>query len=319
MDNKHPNSRTITIFRAGSYLTRAQGPEVQQILNLASVSVGSYFEGHGSTAIATGLSFSEQDLLMPFLVDCAADRSEFRKLVTEYFANLDTKILPDTGTVLEIGLEKDNDKPLSRDTKNPENSNMPLNISDFVRYRVAKGHPFMAQNREEAEGNPNKQYYIFDKSATQKKNTSKIKERDAAMQIYLQIKGDENKVDSMLTLFGTDPREYSGVNAMDNKVEKLRELSEEDPKKFTETYNAGELEARYWIKTMVNTGVFKLLNGKYYDADSNKLLCNTDEEMIAWFIDEDNSETVVLLKARMQEQLKKPIHKQTKRTVRLGK
>lgn len=305
----HRNSKTVTIFRAGSFLSRAQGKEIEDFFSTSKKSIGSYWESTSSKKVGTGLSFAEEAILLPMVLDVPAEDREFRKKVTQFYVDIDTQVPHNTGRTLEIGLELDNDKPISIDIKDMSKSNMPINIMDYIRYKHAIGHPFVAKSKEEADGNALIEFYIFDKTEVIKKNTKKSDERDASMQIYLTIKPDPTKVGMMLTLLGIDPREFTGPTAEDLKIDALRKQSETNPKGFIETYQNTDLETHYWIRTMVNTGVLKVIGNKYFDAETNKLIGNTLEETTFYFKDEENSDMVVSLKARMQEAIKKPVVK----------
>lgn len=301
--SKHKNSRTVTIFRAGSFLSRAQGPGIEEHFASSKVSIGSYFESVSSTMVGSGLTFEEQDILLPLLVDAPKEDREFRKLVRAYYENIDTKVPHGTGCVLEIGLLVDNDKPVSKD-------NLPIELIDFVRYRHAYHHPFMAKNKEEAESNALMQFYIFDKNQVQEKSTAKTIEKDAAMQIYLSIKKDEAKVNMMLTLLNIDPREYPDTAAgKDQKIEKLRALAEGDKtaKKFVEIHDTEDFDIKYWLESMKNTGVLKVFGNKFVDAETQKIIGNSVEEAVFFFKDDANSATVGILKAKQQEALRVPL------------
>lgn len=308
-DKLHRNSKQITIFRAGSFLSRAQGKDIEDFFAMSKKSIGSYFEGSSSKKVGSGLTFTEEAILLPKLLDVPSDDREFRKKVTTFYVEIDTQIPYNTGRVLEIGLELDNEKPLFEDPKDPSKNNLPLDIMDYIRYRHAMNHPQVALSKETAEGNGLIEFYIFDKTAVTKKNSKKAEEKDVAMQMFLEIKPNPNKVDMMLTLLGKDPREFSGADAENLKQTALRTEADLNPKLFVEIYQNNDLETHYWIKAMVNTNVLKILNGKYYDAETNKMLCNSLEEITAFFKDEENSDVVVLLKARFQEANKKPVTK----------
>lgn len=296
----HKNSRTVTVFRAGSFLSRAQGKDVEEFLSTTKKSIGSYWESTSSKRIGSGLNTDEEELLLPHLVDATADDRDFRAKVKTFYIDLDTPVPHSIGRTLEIGLLDSNDKQLSK-------TNMPINIMDYLRYRHIIKHPHVAMSKEDADGNQLKEFYVFDKSAVIKKNTLKADEKDSAIQIYLEIKSDMTKVDSMLTLMEIDPREFEGPDAEELKVAALRELSDTKASEFVTAYKAADLSIRYWIKTMVNTNVLKIIGSKYLDGETNKLVGNNLEETIFFFKDEDNSEFVTLYKARMQEALtKKP-------------
>lgn len=294
----HPNSRKITIFRAGSFLSRAQGADAAPHFADAKVSVGSYFESVSASKIASGLSFSEEELLLPNIIDTPKEDREFRKKIKEFYLDINTYIPAQTGAPLEVGLEKDNALPVSTD-------NMPLKLSDYLKWRHHKGHPYMAANKKEAEGNALKQYYIFDPEGVEIENKDRNQKRDVALQLYLGIKNEKNKVDMMLTLLNIDPREFTGKNVDEKKQDALREKADKEPTIFSDIYQSADLEIRYWIQAMVNTGVLSIHGGKYYNTETQKLLGNHLEETIFYFKDDENSDQVIVLKGLLQEALKK--------------
>lgn len=302
----HRNSKQITIFRSGSFLSRAQGADTLDFFSSSKRSIGSYWESPHSKKIGSGLTFAEEEILLPNIIDVPAEDREFRKKVTQFYMEIDTNVPYEVGRVLEIGLELDNNAPLKRDPKDPSKSNMPLNIMDYIRYRHALKHPQVSTNKELADGNVMIEFYIFDKTESLRKNSKKSDEKDAAYQIFLSIKPDIEKVKMMLTLLGKDPREF---NTDSDAVTALRGIAENTPTVFTEMYATNNLEITYWIRTMVNTGILKIIGNKYFDAETDKLQANSLEELVHFFLDEDNSDVVRLLKARMQESLKKPLPK----------
>lgn len=296
----HPNSHIVTIFQSGSFLSRAQGKEILDYYEQSKVSIGSYWESEQSTKVGSGLSFFEQSLLMPIIINAESDDKGFREAVANYFHEKDTKIPYHGGVKLEIGLLENNDKPISE-------KNMPINPHDFVTYRHAIHHPETAANQKEAESNPMKRFYVYDSMEMKTKDRKSKEAKDIAMQIYLKLKEEPQKVDQMLVLLGKDIREFRGVNAAADKIDELRSLSELDASKFALTYKLNDLEVRYWVENMAKLGVFIKIGDKYIDADSKKTIGHNMEEAISYFLDAENSQHIVVLKARMQEAQTKPI------------
>lgn len=307
--DKHQNSRIVTIFRAGSFLSRSQGPGIDDFFSSSKQSIGSYFASENSQKVGTGLSFAEEALLLPVIIDTPADDKEFRKKLTEFYSDLTTNVPYGIGCPLEIGLEVNNDKPVSKD-------NMPLKLMDYIRYRHAIDHPWVAESKDKMEGDQMIQFYLFDKQNVQGKNTKKIVELDAAMQIYLKIKNEPDTVSAMLTVLGVDPRDITGKDADGQKIELLRAKVEYDPARFTKEYNEGDLEIRYDIQSMLNAKVFKQIGARIIDTETEKIIGNTTEEVIWFFKDEENSESVIALKARLQEaQEAAPVERKKKTVV----
>lgn len=308
MSTLHVNSHKITIFRTGSFLSRAQSKETNDYFSQTKESIGSYFESQTSAKVGNGLNFAEEKLLLPEMIDTEATDREFKKKVTDFYADLTTNVPFSTGITLEIGLELSNDKPVSAD-------NMPLELNDYLRYRHAKNHPQVAITKDASAGNSLKRFYIFDPENVQAGNTKKNKEKDAAYAIYLKVKEEPASVDTLLTLLGIDPRNYIGKrDAEELKKEKLRELAEGKPAEFVTTHDEGELEIRSWIISMVNTKVLTKIGNKFLDPETQETLANSMEEMIYFFKDEEKSGEITVLKARRQEAMSKPVPKEMKKT-----
>jgi|SRR6186713_86408 len=295
-NSQNPNSRLVTIFRAGSHLSRAQGAEVDDLFMDSKQGIGSYFDSVNSQKVASGLDFKEEALLLPLIIDVPADDREFRKKLTDFYADINTNVPFGKGVTLETGLTESNEKDVSKD-------NLPIKLIDYLRWRHAQGHPWVAASKEQSSGDQTYQFYMFDPASIQGKNTKKLKEQDAAMQIYLKIKHEPETIDQMLTLLGIEPRAFIGKNKDDLKVEALREKLMSEPEKFTQIYTQGDLDIKYWIQTMVATGVLKEIGGRFINAETDKLEASNLEEMVWFFKDEANSDKVTVLKARMQEAL----------------
>lgn len=309
MSNKHVNSHKVKIHVAGTFLSRAQTATNPGYYATAKESIGSYFK-NGRTA--TGLSLEEEKILMPHVIDTEITDRDYRKKVTEFFSDITTPISYDTGVELEIGLTVDNGQPVSA-------SNLPLEILEYIKYKHAIGHPWMALTKEEGIGNQLKKYYLFDAEAAKGKNQKLRKESDAAMGIYLKVKAVPESIDQMLTLLGVDIRNYvDDKNATNNKVEKLHELMVADPVNFTGKYNDGNIAVRAWIEGMITTGVLKQYGKRIIDPEAeeaNKEIAASMEEAIFFFENEDNSAIVTALKARQQEANNTALAATVKRTI----
>lgn len=307
---EHPNSRPITIFRAGSFLVRAQGKEIEEYFQMSKQSIGAYWEGGQSNKVGSNLTFEEQKLLMPNLINFEPEDRAFREAVDNFFHEIDTKVPHGTGVVLETGLKENNDKALSK-------TNMPLEIMDFIRWRHAMRSPKVAIAKKESDSSPLKEFYIFDPLSVQNTSKKENEAKDSAMQMYLQLKKEPEKIDMVLTLMGVDPRSFSGPHKDDDKLARLRKFSEEEPVNFSKTYKQEDLTSRYWVENMANVGILTKVGSKYINTNpqaTTKILGHTIEEVLLWFSDPENGNEVVMLKAQMQEAQKKPIMAGLKKT-----
>lgn len=300
MQSKSPNSRIVTLYRKESFIMGAQVGKAPDFVAQSKQSIGSFWYSSDSKTQGSGLDFEEQKLLMPLIVDCEPTDRNFRAKVAEYFASIKTVIPYGKGKSLEIGLEKSNKEPLSQD-------NQPLDVYDYITYRHAIAHPLVAATKQEADRNMLKQFYIFDPQAAEDREVKENTSKDAALEQYLLIKKTPEKVDMLLTLLLQDPRTFTGKNADALKIEKLKELAQSNPAKFVSTFKDKFFEELYVIKTMVNTGVLNRVGENIIDIDTGETIGHTSQEAVAWFRDKANSERVVILKAKMQEAMTKPV------------
>jgi hypothetical protein len=299
-DKQHPNSRKITIFRANNFVQNSQKDEaVADFMSQSSKSISPYWQSNSARVIGSGLSIPEQELLMPYLIQVEPGDRTFRDGVFKFFNSLSTKIPFSTGKDFEIGLEVDNEKPVSKD-------NMPINVEQYVRYRHAKNHPWVAGSKGEAEGNQLKLFYIHDADLQHKEDTDKLVIQDEADEIWLKIKNQSQKVTMLLTSLGFDERDYLGRNGETRKQNDLREFISKDPSKFLTVYRDDRFETKYWLKAMVKADVVQEVGTSFVIRETKKLLGRSLDETVLFLENPDNADTVSYLKGATQDALKKP-------------
>lgn len=161
--------RTITIFRKRS---ERYSPEQDA---LASKRIGSFLTSSGQPFVP--LSQEEQKKLMPLVLDMASDEIQFRKAVRDFWSELTIQV-PAEGVVLDITTDKDG---------------VPLNIEDYLKYRLAAQHPKVAQPGEPSEGE-NLRFYIVDPHLERVNDLKKLKSEEKAMEAYLKVTANESKM-----------------------------------------------------------------------------------------------------------------------------
>lgn len=291
------NSRKITIYQKGTFLDGAQKESAPEFMAMAKKSIGSFWKTSESKVMGSGLSFEEQKLLMPELVDCEPDDRQFRQKVYDYFSSMRTVVPYGKGKTLEIGLSKSNKEPVSKD-------NMPIEISEYITYRHALAHPLVAASKQEADNNMLKEYYIFDAQAQEDAEIEENTTKDEALAVYLKISKESTKIDMLLTLLGTDPRKFKGKNATGLKKEALKEISEKRPKDLLDVYGDKLFEAKYEIQSMINTAILGSRGELIFDPETGETIGHNLSEAIAWIKAPANNQKYVLLKGRLQEALK---------------
>lgn len=291
---------TVSIYRTEGFFNTSQ-PGAAAFMASAKMSIGGYWASASSKAIGTGLTPTEQNILLPLVLDMHPDDREFRKTVREFYEALTTKVPYSTGVTLKIELE-DPSKPLSI-------TNLPKEAMDYIRWKHALGHPDVAADKEAAAGDMLKKFYVHDPSTVKDKKADLRKLKEEAMAAYLALSKDETKVDNVLALLGEDPR---GFKDLSEKLEFLQTRSasadSEELKTFTETAGDNQLEIKSFIKKLALTGVLRTVGTRYLVEGTNEVLGNDLEETVLELQDEEkNSELIVVLKAKLQDQMKKKI------------
>lgn len=307
-NNNSENSRKVTIFRTVNFLQEAQKNEgVADFMSMSQKPIGPYYLSNTSKIIGSGLSLQEQEILLPYILNMSKEDRDFKKSVYNFYNSLVTKVPFGNGITLEIGLRIDNNKPISED-------NLPLNVEQYVRYRHAKDHPWVASNRTEAQTNQLKTFYIYDPEAQEREDNDKMVLQDKADSIWLQIKSQSGKINMLLTLIGLDERDYVGKNEEIKKQKAVRDFIDNNASKFLDIYEADRFELRYWLKAMTTAGVVQRVGSSFVVAENKKLLGNSELEALLFLEDKKNDDTVMFLKSNTQDVLRKPRSVRAKRT-----
>lgn len=255
--------------------------------------VGPYWKGK---IVATGLSSIEQRILMPHLHSVEFTDKDFRKKTEEYFTNILTKI-PAKGLRLEIGLEDD--------SINISESNMPLNIENYVAYKHLKNYPLIAPSKDEAERDPTKKFYIFDPAVSTKTNVDLNKLEDAAIKAYFDFKDDSMKVNQILTMLGYDIRKMNP----ENKTVTLKELAkrttgkgDEEQKveleKFINICNDKDLAVKYLIHELIGAQVLIKVGSNILDKETGKSIGENMQDAVLFLTNPKNSKDFNVYRAK---------------------
>lgn len=301
---KHPNSKIVTLKRKVPFGMDIRDPEVLAWLDTGKVSVGSYFNSTGR-GNATGLNDVEIKMLLPSIVSVSSNDLTFRKAVSEYYGKITTRI-PAKGQPLEIGLELDNEKPITFSKPGPNGSdeifNLPINVEQYIAYRHAIGHPHTRLSEEEADSDPTSHYYIDDPINTTDRLNKENDLRDEAMAAYLEIKKDKKSINMVLKLLKLN---LADIPQSDRAI-RLKKAMEDDPKTFKEVATDPQLAAKYEISQMISKGIIMTVGNqpRYLDAESKVELAQGIDDMLMFMNDKSNSESVLLLKSKLQSSQK---------------
>lgn len=294
MSTTHKNSYKVWIRRKQTNIEKVQ-KDIPEYIARSKKFASAYWESKDSRVVGSGLTESEKKLLLPDIIGVMPDEREWKAKSIEFYTELATNIPAGEGQKLEIGLEKDNSKPVSE-------SNMPLNLMDYIRYRHIKDNPKTALSQEEAKGNMLKEFYIFDPNAERLATNKKIADRDEANAKYASIKGKPETVNALLITYGVNP----DLILEADRVAELSERVQKDPETLLKAMKDDSLIKRATIRSMVEYKILVVLDSAYYIASDKTKIGNNEDEAIIWISDSDkNGNTVSLLLGLLQEAKKK--------------
>lgn len=247
--------------------------------------LGSYLDKNGNPS--RPLTFDEEDKYLEDIVDLKASDPGFRKAVTTYYKNVTIKV-GFLGVELEAGVD--------------EHGN-PLNLEDWIKYKIAKGHPWMAKDKKECESIEHYQFYFEDPEADKIVKGAKLEFTTKAFVEFAQVTEDDEKMDWVLrTVLGKFPdlgslTELIALKQKDKKL-KLAEVVDKDPQYFLEVVSDRDLMYKAEIASMTEAGVLNKEGNKYLNGSEN---LGSLDGVIAWMKDANNSVEYAILKARLDE------------------
>ncbi len=238
--------------------------------------IGSCFTQSGD--IIKGLSFSEEQKLLPSVLGMSHDNVNFFKAVKDFYTELTVEVALGKGTPLEVELD-------------PQGN--PTNLMDYIRYKFCLAHPYVSQHQDELKSKH--KYFIYDTKSEEDKNYSALEMRKTAYKEFIKLTAKEDKMDHVLRVLGIDPRSLSS----EQKEMKLESSLESEPEAFFEVVTDKHLEDRAFVEQCISTGVIRKVGNTLLNGDEN--LGDSMEECILFIRDKKNSGVLVTLKARLKE------------------
>lgn len=293
----HLNSKKVYLRRLPLSVQEANGEkneEIKDYFDKGHREIGSYWP-KDSVRPGTGLTIMEENSLMPRILNIENTDRDFRQRVTDYFHSITTRVDPTDkkgqgGTTLEIGLEKDNNLPMDMMT------NPPLNVKDYIHYRHAISHPWVAMSEEEGKGNMLAKFFVYDPAKEIKNKTSRGDKQDEAMAAYLSIKDSPTKVLQYLTLMNENPKDHVGL-----EVGTLRGLASTKAKKFLEVHNDTDKDYKFLVHELVTAKILKMVGTRYLTVEGNNMFAGNMEEAIAELKDPKNSQQLLIFKSMIKD------------------
>lgn len=299
------SSKIITIYRAESFLGKAQ-VGLDEYYALSNKPIGSFWDAKGMSKVGTGLDWDETRILLPLVIDAEKDDKDFKVKVINFYHEIDTKVPYREGVKLNIGL-KDNSKPLSTD-------NLPLVPMDYIRYRHARRHPWVALSLKEAQGNQLKTFYISDPEELRKESTSARKTKELAMEQYLILtKEKEERIDDVLAVLKQDPRGFRGKDEKLDYLESLVNHKEEEiVANLLKVATDKSIQMKGLLAKLVQTNILKMVGSRYMVTETDAIFADGEEDAVLSLAEEKNAQLLTVFKAQLQEKMKAKVQRNNK-------
>lgn len=297
-------SKIIEIRQNFTFGQMAQeDPQVKAWFDQAFRPVGPYYQGK---VTATGLNFDEQKLLLPYILGIEPSDKAFRNEVSKHYDNILT-LVPPQGLKLEVGLEDDS-RPLS-------DTNLPLNIKDYITYRHAKGHPGMAVDEEEGQRfMQTKKFYLVDTDKITAGTIAISELEDKALAVYFEYKDNQIKVDQVLTMSGIvirnlTPNEkqikFKALATKDKDNTKSQSEQGEAFNRFINLCRDEDLPLKFMVEELIGAQILERIGTNVLLKETGATLGEDMRAAILFLKNPKNSKTLNVLKAEYQTKVKK--------------
>jgi hypothetical protein len=247
--------------------------------------IGGYLLKSG--AVGMGLTFEETKKWMPAIIGVEVTDPKFRSEVNKYFNNMMIPI-PYIGKELNVSID--------------EETGLPENIDDYLKYKFILGHPKVAANKVLSDSDQAKEYYIEDLAAELIKKSDKLKTKTNASIKFAELLSDEVKLDWVGRELSTKyPKEIGSITVFtalkkDEKALKVSEIFEKDPQYFVTTLDDADLSYKAQVASMVESGIVQKVGNEY--VYGSEPLGNLDAT-IAFMKNPNNSEAYAIMMAKL--------------------
>lgn len=247
------------------------------VVSNAKKVLSSIYSGQGPLR---GIKGEEEKELLAEYLGMDKDEKNFGQVCRNFWADLRVEI-PSDGKVLNI-------------TTNEEGK--PTEIYDYLVYQWAKKHKYVAKNREELLNDSKKQYYIYDPEVEMKKQNETVNLKKAAYREFIKMQDNEQKINTVITVLTDSDVDQLSETQKENYLD---QLIESDPAKFVAAATDKDLEIKSLISEMVSNNIIRKIGNQHWFVDQK--LGDTVEETVLFFKDKKQSETVNILKAKLEE------------------
>jgi len=212
---------------------------------------------------------------------------KFRSEVDKYFNNMMIPV-PYEGRELEISID--------------EETQLPVNIVDWLRWKFILGHPNVSLSKREAESNQTKTYYLEDEEADSEKQSQDIISETKATIEFAKLIEDVVKFDWVLRELSYKYPEIGSISKLtslskDKKNIALSLAMKKSYKNFLDIVNDEDIKYKAEIASFVEA--------KIVDKVGNQFIYGSEpigelNHFIAYLKNPNNSETYATLLAKLR-------------------
>lgn len=280
-------------------------------------SIGSSWKS-GTTTLLKGISDLEVEYLLPNIIGVKPQSTQWEDAVEKWFANLNIKVDPITGTTLNVATSE---KIVNvRDEK--MTVQYPVNVVDYIKYKYCLAHKNVGNDKDIARGQK-KTFYIEDKNIVREELASIREICDKIDREYLKLteKDSEKKfikvksIDAIIRSFGENPLIMSDFD----KIEKIESYKDNDKRqvnqdksdqnvKFLTLVKDPDLEYKGFILACLTNNILTQRGEYIVDSDKNDIILGTSiDAAVQWLKDGANSSNSIHYKSLLQQRTQKVI------------
>ena len=167
---------------------------------------------------------------------------------------------------------------------------------DYIKYRFALSHPFVAMSKAEMDTDGTKRFYIQDLARVDKAKNNEIQFKKDADKSFIKISSDKKDMARVLRLMSSTNPDKMNSEQIENS---LYELKNSNPKKFLRIATDKNLELKSEIEEMVTAGVVRRIGNQVIFID--EVLGDTLDDTIVYLKDKKNSGKLTILRAKLKE------------------
>ena len=230
-----------------------------------------------------GLSKEEEEVLLPKVFGTSINDPNYHEEARRYWADKRLKV-PVEGVVLNITLRnKESDKI-------PD----PVDLKDYINYRWAKAHSYVADDKESM--NPHQSFYFYDPEVEKVKKNKGFAVKRKAYIILDKLQKDYAKMRMILSIIdNVDVKNLDDVDVENTLVQNI----ESNPDNFIRVAEDKNLEMKSFITKLISKGILNKIGNSVYFID-DKLGGDMDEAVLYL---KDKANSSVLMKLKEKEEL----------------